>query len=340
MNNKNKFLDENDIRPRNLMEKQNKAMQIDIEWLNKKSNNFVDVCCPACGSKNKKFLYFKFNLSHVRCQSCFTQYVNPRPTEAILKDFYKNSVNYAYWAKYIFSASADVRKKKIFVPRVNTLMKKIKNKNLKGTLLEIGAAYGYFCEEIKKLNHFSKIIGIEPTPDLASVLRKKNIDVIESSYEDVILNSGIDVIVNFEVIEHLFSPEKFLNWCFSKLNPGGCLYLTCPNIAGFETTILAEKAGTVDHEHLNLFNPSSLKGLVKKIEFEKIIVKTPGVLDFDVVKQAYLSKKIENKHLGTFLLNLINLEDKAVENKFQKFLIKTNHSSHMMLMAFKPSANN
>lgn len=331
-----KPLTENSIRPKNLMVEQKKAMHADIEWLKNRSKGFIDVECPACGSSSSKLLYKKYYFSHLLCKNCGTQYVSPRPTKALLEGFYKNSVNYAYWAKYIFSASEDVRKEKIFKPRAQFLINCLKKKKIKGKLLEIGAAYGYFCEEIKKFKYFDKVIGIEPTPDLANILRSKKINVIESVYEEAKLNFKFDVIVNFEVIEHLFNPKEFLQWCFTNLNPGGCLYLTCPNIGGFETTVLGKDSDTVDHEHLNLFNTASIKTLAENVGFEKILVSTPGVLDYDIVKQAYLSKKINKNRLGAFLLSLIESESLDAEKKFQQYLIKSNRSTHMMLMAFKP----
>jgi len=331
-----KPLTENSIRPKNLMEDQKKAMNADIEWLKNRSMDFIDVECPSCARSNSKPLYKKYYLSHLLCKNCLTQYVSPRPTKALLEDFYKNSLNYAYWAKYIFSASADVRKEKIFKPRAQFLINCLKKKKINGKLLEIGAAYGYFCEEIQKFKYFDKVIGIEPTPDLAKILRSKKIDVIESSYEEAKLNFKFDAIVNFEVIEHLFNPKEFLQWCFNNLNPGGCLYLTCPNIGGFETIVLGKESDTVDHEHLNLFNTTSIKTTVEGIGFEKVVVSTPGVLDFDIVKQAYLSKKINKNILGPFLLSLIESESLDAEKKFQQYLIKSNNSSHMMLVAYKP----
>lgn len=331
-----KPLNENSIRPKDLMDGQKKAMNTDIEWLKSRSVDFIDIDCPACGSNNSKFLYKKYYLSHLLCKSCLTQYVSPRPTKVLLEDFYKNSQNYAYWAKYIFSASADVRKEKIFKPRASFLINCLKKKKINGKLLEIGAAYGYFCEEIKKFKYFDKVIGIEPTPDLANILRSKKIDVIESSYEESKFNFKFAAIVNFEVIEHLYNPKEFLEWCFKNLNPGGCLYLTCPNIEGFETTVLGKNSDTVDHEHLNLFNTKSIKTLAETVGFEKVVVSTPGVLDFDIVKQAYLSKKISKNELGSFLLNLIESESSDAEKQFQKYLIKSKNSTHMMLLAYKP----
>ena len=65
-------------------------------------------------------------------------------------------------------------------------------------------------------------------------------------------------------------------------------------------------------------------------------MKTPGVLDFDIVKQSLISKKINKDRLGQFLLKLLDSDSLEEEKKFQKYLIKSNNSSHMMVIAYKP----
>ena len=50
---------------------------------------------------------------------------------------------------------------------------------------------------------FAKVIGIEPTPDLAQTCRDLGIHIIEAPYEQVALCEKVDVIAHFEVIEHL-----------------------------------------------------------------------------------------------------------------------------------------
>ena len=57
-----KPLNENDIRPKNLMKDQKKAMNADVEWLKNRSKDFINVTCPSCGSNNSKPLYKKYHL--------------------------------------------------------------------------------------------------------------------------------------------------------------------------------------------------------------------------------------------------------------------------------------
>ncbi len=325
-----------DISPQALIADQLTAMNEDIAMLNGRKAEFVEAPCPACGSTDRAPLYEKYGISHVSCRGCATQYVSPRPTPAVLKDFYRGSKNYAYWAKYIFPATAESRKERIFRKRAQLVADLARAQGFAGgTILEVGAGYGLFCETIADTKAFDKVIGVEPTPDLAEICRKKGIQVIESMIEDVKLDVKVDVVVSFEVIEHLFDPKAFLEACRDLLKPGGHLVLTCPNIAGFETRVLERHSDTIDHEHLNYFSPKSLSLLADKCGFVPIEVMTPGVLDCDIVRQRVLDTSKEPITLDPFVRDVVTSDDERVRNEFQGFLTRAGLSSNMLLVARK-----
>ena len=138
-------------------------------------------------------------------------YVAPRPPLNVIHEFYKHSANYEYWNKYIFPASEEARKEKIFKPRVDKVISLCKKFESDTTcIVEVGAGFGTFCEEMQKRNFFKRVIGVEPTPNLATTCRLKNIETIELPIEEVKQTNLCDVLVSFEVIEHLFSPADFL----------------------------------------------------------------------------------------------------------------------------------
>ena len=329
----NKFLTVNDIRPDSVMSDQKAYMMKDIKKLVSGIYSFEEVKCPACNKNNYKKLYEKYNTTHVVCNECETQYVTPRLTEESIKKFYMDSDNYDYWADKVYEASYEARKNKIFIPRWELLFKLIKEKNLNDSFLEIGAGYGIFCKIIEESNFFNKVIGMEPTPALAKKLRSFGIDTIESGYEEVVLKKKMSVIASFEVIEHLHSPSKYLKWIFDNLVNGGCLYISCPNIKGFETKVLGKRSGTVDHQHINLFHPKSLKLLAKRMGYININIETPGELDCDLVED-YMKKKLINiNDIPEDYKDLYNSNNK---DKLQKKIIKDKMSSHMIMTAFKP----
>lgn len=327
-----------DIRPGGVMTGQAEAMQADIDWLAARAGQFVDVTCPACESADAADLYEKYGLNHRRCGSCGTQYVSPRATAEMLGEFYARSENYAYWAKHIFPKSAEARREKIFRPRAEIVGQIAADLGLTGgVLVEVGAAHGLFCQEVDRLGVFDKIVGIEPTPDLAAQCRELGIETIEASYETTKLDLNCDFVANFEVIEHLFDPGAFLAWCHDLLAPGGQILLTCPNIAGFETMVLGAASDTVDHEHLNLFSPVSLTALAERSGFVDIRINTPGKLDLEIVQNAIQAGRVDLDDLDPVVRHFVSRPDSDIGDRFQKLLSDAGLSSNMMLLARRPA---
>ncbi|MDG6219040.1 MAG: class I SAM-dependent methyltransferase [Candidatus Thermoplasmatota archaeon] len=325
-----------EIRPETLMEEQAKAYVEDILNLLKHKEKFVKVLCPACGSMNNHEVFEKFHLSYTECNFCETLFINPRPTPEILDEYYKKSKNYWYWNKYIFPITENNRRTKIFQPRAQKIAKICEKYHAKqNTLLEVGAGFGTFCEEIKKLELFSNVIAVEPTPELAETCRTKGLTVIEKPIEQVHLKQeSVDVVVSFEVIEHLFDPKEFLKRCASVLSPEGLLILSCPNNKGFDIVVLQEISDSIDGEHLNYFNTTSLSYLVKTLGFEILEVTTPGKLDAELVRKKILNHEFDvndNPFLKYILLD--RWDDVGLS--FQQFLADNQLSSHLWLVARK-----
>ena len=200
--------------------------------------------------------------------------------------------------------------------------------------MDVGAGFGTFCEEIKKSGFFEKVIAIEPTPDLAETCRKRNIETIEKEIENVKMNEKVDVITNFEVIEHLFSPKEFLIGCRNQLSDNGLIVITCPNINGFDVSTLMGLSNTIDHEHVNYFNPESLSMLLSSCGFEIIEVLTPGKLDAELVRKRILDNEFDVSN-QPFLRRVLIEEWNNLGEKFQKFLSNNKLSSHMWIVARK-----
>jgi len=327
---------ETDIRPEKFNEEHKKVIIEDINMLKKRKNEFVKSKCPACNLDDsiKEFLKNEFN--YERCNNCKTIYTNPRPSPEILKWFYKNSKNYDFWNNVMYPASEESRKKNIIIPRVKkTLELCTKFKNEMNTLLEVGAGFGSFCLEIQSTNKFKQIVAIEPTPELASTCREKGIETIESSIEDIdFSNKKFDVVVNFEVIEHLFSPKEFLLQVKDILNDNGLLILSCPNGMGFDIKLLKDKSHTIDHEHLNYFNPHSISLLLKNCGYRVLDVFTPGKLDAELVRKKILSGEFELNN-DEFINHVLIDNWEKIGNDFQQFLSNNSMSSNMWAVAQK-----
>jgi len=327
---------ENDIRPDFLMIDESKTFGEDIVNLIRYQDEFVIVNCPACDSDNFTFVFKKHNIQYVQCNVCKTMFVNPRPTQKILNLFYSTSKGIDYWNKFIFPATENTRKKNIFMPRVKHILQICKKYNIStGTLMDVGAGFGTFCEILENIKIFRRVIAVEPSPTLANTCKIKGLDVIETPIEDVTLElECVDVIVSFEVIEHLFRPFVFLERCKFFLKKGGILVVTCPNVEGFDILTLKDRSDNTSFPHLNFFNPQSIALLVERCGFEVLEVITPGELDAELVRKKVLSGAYDISS-QSFLKQILIDDWDRLGIPFQKFLADNNLSSHMWLVAQK-----
>ncbi len=335
-NNKN-VMKEFDIRPEQFQGRLNELQIIDASRLLSKYGDFVSVLCPACNADTPEYFFTKYGLKYNVCKVCETIYISPRPSLEVLEFFYKGSPNYNYWNDHIFPATEATRRKELFEPRAKAITKVIENLIPEAdSLIEIGAAQGYFIDEILKLKRFSKVVAVEATSSLAKTLLKKGVEVIESLAEDIDsdYDNQFDVLVCFEVIEHLFSPKDFLDRCKMLLKDKGILFLTCPNGQGFDNLLLGQESSTFDYEHLNYFNPKSIEKLIKNAGFEVQSIDTPGKLDVDLVKKAFDEGRIDLRD-NVFIKTIFSYQDNDKLNKLQEFLSKNMLSGHLQVIAVK-----
>lgn len=327
---------ENDIRPDDIMVKQREFMLADIDYLLQFRDEYVHVNCPACDKNTFKVMFQKYTLDYHECENCRTIYINPRPTDAHLAKFYANSQNYDFWNKYIFPATDEVRREKIFKPRAEKVLEICKSVGLEPkTLVEVGSGFGTFCQEIKRLGFVKNIIAVEPSKGLAETCRQKGLNVIESPIEQANFEDGsADIVCSFEVIEHLHSPSDFIEKCSRVIRKGGLAIITNPNGRGFDVVVAPEHSGTVDVEHLNYMNPDSMRVLFERHGFEVLEVITPGRLDADLVRKMFLSGKM-TKEENPFLYQILIEKWDEVGESFQNFLADNNLSSHMWTIARK-----
>jgi 2-polyprenyl-3-methyl-5-hydroxy-6-metoxy-1,4-benzoquinol methylase len=325
-------LSEKELCPDDLLAGQEAAFARDIERLQARRAEFVAVDCPACGGTVRQPAFAKFGFDFQRCAACRTIYMSPRPSPAAMAAYYSGSENYAYWAKHIFPASEAVRREKIHRPWLERVTQYCDRHGVaRGTLVEVGPGFGTFAALAGESRAFARILAIEPTPEMAQACRARGVDVIEKRIEDVGGEiDAPDVLVSFEVIEHLFAPRRFIAQCARLIRPGGLLILSCPNGEGFDIAMLGAKALAVDAEHVNLFNPASLSRLVAAHGFEVLEATTPGRLDAEFVREAALKGEIA---LDPFLRRVLVDEWDSRGWPFQQFLAANGLSSHMWLAA-------
>jgi SAM-dependent methyltransferase len=206
---------------------------------------------------------------------------------------------------------------------------------MSGTVADVGAGYGTFCEALMAQGGFDRVLAVELSPSAARACRERGIETVEAAIEEADL-SGCDVITAFELIEHLFDPNHFLDGCRRALRPGGLLVLSTPNIRGFDLLMLGEKSGNIaGPTHLNYFHEASLRALVARHGFDVIETQTPGRLDAELVRNAVLDGHLDLAHEPFLHHVLIDAWDELGQG-FQDFLANHGLSSHLCLVARRP----
>jgi len=134
-----------------------------------------------------------------------------------------------------------------------------------GRLLELGCAYGFFLMEAAR--HFD-VAGIELAEEAAEHCRRAGLNVVQGAADEANLAKvgHVDVIVLFDVIEHLPDPRRTLALCHQHLNPGGVIVITTGDFG----SAIARLAGVkwrlmTPPQHLWFFTQESFRRLASAL---------------------------------------------------------------------------
>jgi len=325
---------ESEIRPKELFSEYLRLSKKDISKYFK-SDAYKHVNCPACNSKDKEFAFSKTGFKYVLCKKCGTLYLSPRPPIWQFERFYAESPSSNFWAKVFFPAVAEARREKVFKPRVEQISLLCQRYNFfPDTVIEVGAGYGIFLEEWKKKFPKTKVCAIEPNPYMVEVCKKKGIEVLPTIAEKANgwFNKA-DLLVCFEVIEHVYSPFDFVSSLYRLVKPGGYILITGLGVEGFDILVLWEKSKSISPpHHINFMSIKGFEILFQRAGFTDIEVTTPGRLDVDIVLNAL--KEDQNLKLDRFLNIMLKREEKTLQS-FQRFLSENKLSSHCWIWAKK-----
>ena len=193
-------------------------------------NNFVWKCCPVCSSldisKKRNLLYKgKVNftstevyIKHIpelwlcaNCHSFFVQNIFPEDTARYL---YCSGCSNERWTSAEFESN-----KPLTTIRVLTSLFEKHNR-----VLDIGCNTGELLDYSKKFN--CETSGVEFSKSSRKILAKKG----HRAYKKILdVTSSFDVIVAFDLIEHLYSVSDFFNDCFRLLSGNGKLVISTGN---------------------------------------------------------------------------------------------------------------
>lgn len=238
-----------------------------------------EISCPFCESPGGDPLHREGSFQMVRCPSCQFIYLNPRPTEEFLLQFYQHYLpeegpsieSWHEMMRSIFQQSARLIDHCLgnrWIGGNKTVATCCKERE---RLLDVGTGFGFFLAEMKATGW--EVAGVE--------LSHKAIDYARDTlglflYPGPLEKVGFpedyfDVVTGFYLIEHLPHPVAFLKECCRILKPGGSLLLRYPHTTPIKNLLhlLGVENRLYDlPAHLSDFSPGMIEQCLNRAGFE------------------------------------------------------------------------
>jgi SAM-dependent methyltransferase len=108
-----------------------------------------------------------------------------------------------------------------------------------GTLLDVGCGRGDLAASWIATGW--RVLGVEPSPDAASIARSRGVDIVGLTLADARLEApGLDAVVFRHSLEHVPDPRTDLVRVHDLLRPGGRLAVIVPNWGSWQRRAFGE----------------------------------------------------------------------------------------------------
>jgi 2-polyprenyl-3-methyl-5-hydroxy-6-metoxy-1,4-benzoquinol methylase len=222
-----------------------------------------EIVCPLCESSERTPLHREGSFQMVKCRSCQFIYLNPRPTDEALHEFYQ---------EYLPAEEPSIESwQKMMEPIFERAAYLLQRYSAKGRLVDVGTGFGFFLSEMRKNGW--EVSGVEISQRGMNYARNRlALDVFPGPLEKAGLpQNHFDAVTAFYVIEHLPDPVSFVKECYRILKVGGLLLVRYPHttpiknllrLLGIENRLYDLPA------HLSDFSPITIQRLLKRVGFD------------------------------------------------------------------------
>ena len=236
---------------------------------------FVTEPCAVCGSTEHTRLYpFEYRSDGVlraldlaaprervalyRCSTCNHHYANPQIRRELL-DMYYSRLGSEFFDSV--EGTGD------YLGRRNgRLVKQIETYAAGGRVLEVGCGLGYLLARFDPERWERH--GIDPDERACTVARALGLDVVRGFGGERSYSAPFDVVLMFDVIEHLKRPGEMVDWIRGQLRDAGLLVIGTGNVASINARLARRYWGYFGSwEHMSFFSPESLAYLLERYGF-------------------------------------------------------------------------
>jgi len=225
------------------------------------------------------------------CQHCENVSPLPYPSDQEITDFYtlQNAPNEWEIENYV---RLDFNSKALSgVKQFVTLLTEYNDGP--GRLLEVGCAAGWVLKAAGDLGW--KVKGIEGAPKFSDFARNElGLDIFSDmiSRVNVAKWSQYDLILAFDVFEHLHDPVRDLSILRELAAPNASLLITAPNISSICAKLYGTNWRQIVPSHINYSTPKSISYALERAGWKILRVSEPRYWDPDL-KREEKRKKIE-----------------------------------------------
>ncbi|MBA4067505.1 MAG: hypothetical protein C0501_28105 [Isosphaera sp.] len=296
-------------------------------------HRFADVPhCPACGSPRRSLRHTVHGIRHQGCHDCGAVYVSPCPPPDAIRTYYDTGEVMSYWRDHMPAEVMRSRQDHLYTGRARFLNDQLRRFRPEArTLLEIGGGMGEMARKVLELTPIREVVLIEQQP---VPLQTPGVRVVNAVFEEYESAEPADVVLAFEVLEHITDPLRFAAKVREVLAPGGLFVFSTPNVGGFELATLGARSNTIMFDHVCLYTPRSAEALLARAGLEVADLQTPGEFDVQSVRGQY---EAGNLDLADNPALRFLLEEGGADERFQRFLQRTRQSSHIKCVARRPA---
>jgi SAM-dependent methyltransferase len=281
--------------------------------------------CPVCGGSDRVRLLFSRNGDSVhRCLNCRVEFLFPQPNDAALSAIYSGG----YFIGSDNQADSD---------RVAQLKRATASLYLRciqpfirvaaPRILEIGCGSGDFLLEAKSRGF--QVEGLEFSPHAAATANDRlgiSAVTVGSPDSTELPRDRYDLIVGFDVIEHVRDPTHTIHRLHSALSADGVLALVTPSLDSWSRRLLRNYWMEYKTEHLTYFSKRSLRLLLTKYGFKSIMF----FPNYKILSIDYISRHFE-RYPVPVISPLLRLLRRSLPGRLANMRLKLVASGTMVL---------
>jgi glycosyltransferase involved in cell wall biosynthesis/2-polyprenyl-3-methyl-5-hydroxy-6-metoxy-1,4-benzoquinol methylase len=267
---------------------------------------------------------------YFECASCGTLVRSVMPQEDItrVRDEERDLYGRSYWfehQKQLGLPTLDARRVTDLGDRqIHWLRTVLAVKTPPARVLELGSAHGGFVALLRTAGFDA--IGLELSPWLVEQANQAGAPTLLGPIEDQPLEPrSFDLVVAFDVLEHLPDPVGTLSRCATLLRDDGALMLQTPRHdprLDYERARNSRFGSMLIAEHLHLFSEESLERLLHRIGLTAVAAQPP-VFDTDMIvvagRRALVRAEIPAEQPGSpgfaVVLGLLALEEERARER-------------------------